>query len=115
METLDGPNPARRRAAPLWKGSADRQSTSSSWPIRRDLTRNRWPHRPFGRRTSMRGRKRSRRLCAGGIAVAKNGGAGDRNAYHKEEFWLQPKYGYAVVKHVTLTVPRLMKMRCGRA
>jgi hypothetical protein len=29
----------------------------------------------------------------------------DRRLYHKEEFWLQPKYGYAVVKHVTSDCP----------
>jgi hypothetical protein len=29
----------------------------------------------------------------------------DRSAFHKEEFWLQPKYGYAVVKHVTSDCP----------
>ena len=29
----------------------------------------------------------------------------DRRAYHKEEFWLQPKYGYAVVKHVFSDCP----------
>ena len=29
----------------------------------------------------------------------------DRSAYHKEEFWLQPKYGYAVVKHVISDCP----------
>ena len=31
----------------------------------------------------------------------------DRSAFHKEEFWLQPKYGYAVVKHVTSDCPAL--------
>ncbi len=41
------------------------------------------------------------------LQLAKNGGAGDRNAYHKEEFWLQPKYGYAVVKHVTSDCPEV--------
>jgi len=29
----------------------------------------------------------------------------DRSAFHKEEFWLQPRYGYAVVKHVTSDCP----------
>ncbi len=29
----------------------------------------------------------------------------DRRAYHREEFWLQPEYGYAVVKHVTSDSP----------
>ena len=29
----------------------------------------------------------------------------DRSAFHKEEFWLQPKYGYAVVKHVSSDCP----------
>ena len=39
---------------------------------------------------------------AGSIRVelmrADQGGPNDRNAYRKEEFWLHPKYGYAVVK-----------------
>jgi hypothetical protein len=29
----------------------------------------------------------------------------DRSSFHREEFWLQPKYGYAVVKHVTSDCP----------
>ena len=29
----------------------------------------------------------------------------DRRAFHKEEFWLQPRYGYAVVRHVTSDCP----------
>jgi hypothetical protein len=29
----------------------------------------------------------------------------DRSVYHKEEFWLQPKYGYALVKHVDSDCP----------
>jgi len=33
----------------------------------------------------------------------------DRRAYHKEEFWLQPKYGYAVVKQVTSDCPAVEK------
>jgi hypothetical protein len=37
--------------------------------------------------------------------MAKHGGAAFRNMYHKEEFWLQPKYGYAVVKHVLSDCP----------
>ncbi len=46
---------------------------------------------------------------AGSVRVevlrAKSGRAGDRRAYYKEEFWLQPKYGYAVVKHVWSDCP----------
>jgi hypothetical protein len=33
----------------------------------------------------------------------------DRSAYHKVEFWLQPKYGYAVVKHVISDCPAVEK------
>jgi hypothetical protein len=29
----------------------------------------------------------------------------DRNLYHRQEYWLQPKYGYAVVKHVASDCP----------
>ncbi len=32
--------------------------------------------------------------------IAERGGATDRRTYRKEEFWLQPEYGYAVVKYV---------------
>ena len=39
------------------------------------------------------------------ILMAKQGGPAFRNMYHKEEFWLQPKYGYAVVKHVLSDCP----------
>jgi hypothetical protein len=46
---------------------------------------------------------------AGSVRVeslrAKQGGPNDRNSFHKEEFWLQPKYGYAVVKHVLSDCP----------
>jgi hypothetical protein len=39
------------------------------------------------------------------LQLAKRNEPDDRRAYHKEEFWLQPKYGYAVVKHVTSDCP----------
>ncbi len=46
---------------------------------------------------------------AGSVRVevmrAKRGEAVDRGAYHKEEYWLQPKYGYALVKHVSSDRP----------
>jgi hypothetical protein len=39
------------------------------------------------------------------LLLANQGGPTDRRTYHKEEFWLQPKYGYAVVKHVFSDCP----------
>jgi hypothetical protein len=39
--------------------------------------------------------------------IGDRGGRVDRNAFHKEEFWLQPKYGYAVVKHVLSDCPEI--------
>jgi len=39
------------------------------------------------------------------VQRAKSDNANDRNSYHREEYWLQPKYGYAVVKHVTSDCP----------
>jgi hypothetical protein len=33
----------------------------------------------------------------------------DHSAFHKVEFWLQPKYGYAVVKHVISDCPAVEK------
>jgi hypothetical protein len=39
------------------------------------------------------------------LLLANQGGPTDRRAYHKEEFWLEPKYGYAVVKHVFSDCP----------
>jgi hypothetical protein len=48
---------------------------------------------------------------AGSVRVellrANQGGAADRRAYHKEEFWLQPQYAYAVVKHVFSDCPQV--------
>jgi len=43
------------------------------------------------------------------LQVAKRDRPDDCSAYHKEEFWLQPKYGYAVVKHVTSDCPAVEK------
>ena len=37
--------------------------------------------------------------------IGNRGGPSDDGTYHKEEFWLQPKYGYAVVKHVVSDCP----------
>jgi hypothetical protein len=37
--------------------------------------------------------------------LAHKGGPHDRSAFHKVEFWLQPKYGYAVVKHAISDCP----------
>jgi hypothetical protein len=39
------------------------------------------------------------------LQLAKRGGKDDRSTYHKEEYWLQPKYGYAVVKRVASDCP----------
>jgi hypothetical protein len=39
------------------------------------------------------------------LQVAHRGGRYEHSAYHREEFWLQPKYGYAVVKHVSSDCP----------
>jgi hypothetical protein len=39
------------------------------------------------------------------LQLAKRDRPDDRSAFHKEEFWLQPKYGYAVVKHVSSDCP----------
>lgn len=48
---------------------------------------------------------------AGSVRVevlrANQGRPADRRIYHKEEFWLQPKYGYAVVKHVFSDCPEV--------
>jgi hypothetical protein len=33
----------------------------------------------------------------------------DSGTFHKEEFWLQPKYGYALVKHVISDCPQIDK------
>jgi hypothetical protein len=43
------------------------------------------------------------------LQLAKSNTPEDGKAYHKEEFWLQPKYGYAVVKHVTSDCPAVDK------
>jgi hypothetical protein len=39
------------------------------------------------------------------LRLANRGRKVDRDAYHKEEFWLQPEYGYAVVKRVVSDCP----------
>ena len=39
------------------------------------------------------------------LQLAHQDGPLDRRAFHREEFWLQPRYGYAVVKHVTSDCP----------
>lgn len=39
--------------------------------------------------------------------IANRGGPDDRSTYQKEEFWLQPKYGYAVVKYVLSGCPEV--------
>jgi len=39
------------------------------------------------------------------IDRGKSDNANDRNSYHKEEYWLQPKYGYAVVKYAISGCP----------
>ena len=41
------------------------------------------------------------------LLLAKSGGPVDRRTYHKQEYWLQPKYGYAVVKYVTSDCPEV--------
>ena len=41
--------------------------------------------------------------------LAHQGGPHDHSAFHKVEFWLQPKYGYAVVKHVISDCPAVEK------
>jgi hypothetical protein len=41
------------------------------------------------------------------LQLAKRSGESDRRTYHKEEFWLHPKYGYAVVKRVTSDCPEV--------
>jgi len=39
------------------------------------------------------------------VQIAHRDRPDDRSTYHKEEFWLQPNYGYAVVKHVFSDCP----------
>jgi len=39
------------------------------------------------------------------VLLANQGRPADLRTYHKEEFWLQPKYGYAVVKRVWSDCP----------
>ena len=39
------------------------------------------------------------------VQIAHRDTPDDRSVFHKEEFWLQPKYGYAVVKHVYSDCP----------
>lgn len=41
------------------------------------------------------------------VLRANEGRPADRSTYHKEEFWLQPEYGYAVVKHVFSECPEV--------
>lgn len=39
------------------------------------------------------------------LRLASQGGPADQRAYHKEDFWLHPKYGYAVVKYAVSACP----------
>jgi len=40
------------------------------------------------------------------VQIAHRDRPDDRSTFHKEELWLQPKYGYAVVKHVFSDCPQ---------